>query len=73
MRTLTLEGTWLVRIPRAAAYEIITDFERFPVHFPAVTRSVRVVSREGRRFVVDAQTKAFPGSKTYHVRMEGEL
>ncbi len=73
MRALRLEGTWLVRIPRQAAYEIITDFERLPSHFPAVARSVRVVSREGRRFVVDAETKAFLGSKSYRVRMEGEL
>jgi carbon monoxide dehydrogenase subunit G len=70
---LRLEGTWLVRAPRQAVYEIITDFARLPVYFPAVARSAHVVRLDGRCFVVEAQTKAFLGSKTYRVRMEGEL
>ncbi len=73
MSVLPLTGTWLVRVPRPVAYEIITDFDSFPAYFPAVVRSARVVSREGRCFVVDVETKSFFGSKSYHVRMEGEL
>jgi len=73
MSTLRLEGTWILRVPRQAIYEIMTDFERFPVHFPAVAKSVHVVSRRDRRFIVEAETRAFLGSKTYRVRMAGEL
>jgi hypothetical protein len=51
----------------------MTDFERFPVRFPAVAKSVHIVHLEDRRFVVEARTKAFLWSKTYQVRMEGEL
>jgi hypothetical protein len=73
MRALHLEGTWIIRIPRQAAYDTITDFARYPVHFPAVAKSARAVSLQGQRFVVDVTTKAFLGSRSYKVRMEGEL
>jgi carbon monoxide dehydrogenase subunit G len=73
MGTVRLEGTWVIPVPRQAAYAVMTDFERFPVYFPAVAKSVRVVSLDEHRFVVDAETKAFLCSKTYQVRMEGEL
>jgi hypothetical protein len=73
MGTVRLEGAWLIPVSRRAAYAVMTDFERFPVHFPAVAKSVCVVNLDEHRFVVDAETKAFLGSKTYQVRMEGEL
>jgi hypothetical protein len=53
--------------------KIITDFENFPRHFPSVAKSARCVSRDGNRFVAEAQTKAYFGSKTFQVRMEGQL
>jgi len=73
MGKLRLEGSWIVRVPRRGVYDIITDFEKLPVYFPAVAKSAKIVSRDGNRFVVEAETKAFFGSKTYKVRMEGEL
>jgi len=73
MKPLHLETYYTIKAPREAVCKIIADFENVPKYFPRVAKSARVVSRDGNKFVVEARTKAFFGSKTFSVRMEGEL
>ncbi len=68
-----LESNYTIKAPRSEIYTIMTDFENVPKYFPSVAKSARYISREGNNFVVEAQTKAFLGSKTFNVRMEGQL
>lgn len=68
-----LESFFTLKAPREAIYKIITDFENIPKYFPSVAKSARFISRNGNNFIVEAQTKAFFGSKTFNVRMVGQL
>lgn len=72
-KQIHLKCSWTVNAPRKEVYKIITDFENMPKYFPSVDKSVRFVSRDGDNFVVEAQTKAFFGSKTFTVHMEGKF
>ena len=71
--TTHLEGHTFIRAPRAAVYRLMTDFDHLPAHFPKVAQSIRILSRDGDRFVAEARTRAFPGSGIFIVRMEGQL
>jgi len=73
LKTIHLESYYTIKAPREAVYGIITDFENVPKYFPSVAKSARLISRDGNNFVVEAQTRAFFGSKTFAVRMEGRL
>jgi carbon monoxide dehydrogenase subunit G len=73
MKPVHLESFYNIRASREEIYQIITDFENLPEYFPAVAKSARLISRDGNNFVVEVQTKAFFGSRTFHVRMEGQL
>ena len=68
-----LESNYTIKAPRQEIYKIITDFENMPEFFPLVAKSAKYISRDGNDFVVEAKTKAFFGSKTFTVRMEGQL
>jgi hypothetical protein len=72
-KPLRLQATHVIRAPRQAVYDLITDFESAPKHFPAVARAVRVTRREGNHLEVEAETKAFLGSETLRVRMDTHL
>ncbi len=68
-----LAGTYIVNAPRQDIYDIMSDFENLPKNFPSVAKSVRFTHRDGDCFSAQAQTKAFFGSKTFSVRMEGRF
>ena len=68
-----LESNYIIKAPRSEIYKIMTDFENVPKYFPSVAKFAKYISRDGNNFVVEAQTKAFLGSKTFTVRMEGQL
>lgn len=68
-----LEGNYIIKAPRKVIYDIMTGFENAPKYFPSVAKKAKYVSKEGNKFVVEAETKAFLGSKTFKVRMEGEF
>ncbi len=72
-KIIRLERYYTIKAPREAVYRIITDFENVPKYFPSVAKSAQFINRDGNNFVVEAQTKAFFGSKTFAVRMEGRL
>ena len=73
MKQIHLEGAYIIKAPRERVYEVITDFENAPKYFPAVAKSARVVKREGDGLVVEVETKAFLGSRTFKVHMETRL
>ncbi len=72
-KPIHLETHYLIKAPREKIYAIMTDFENLPRYFPSVAKEAKVLMRDGNRFVVEAKTKAFFGSKTFTVLMEGEL
>lgn len=72
-KVIHLESSYTIKAPREAVYKIITDFENAPKNFPSVAKSAKFLSRDGDNFTVEARTKAFFGSKTYIVRMEGKF
>ncbi|MFC1900331.1 SRPBCC family protein [Chloroflexota bacterium] len=73
MKQIHLEGSWTIKAPREEVYRIITDFEKMPGYFPSVAKSLVVTDRDGDKMTLLATTKAFIGSKDFHVQMETEL
>jgi len=73
MTEVHLTGSYIIRAPRQKVYDILTDFESAPKYFPRVAKSVRVLNRRGNDLVVEAETKAFLGSRTFLVQMEAHL
>jgi carbon monoxide dehydrogenase subunit G len=73
MKKIHLEGSYIIRAQRQKVYEILTDFESAPKHFPAVAKSAHIVSHDGNDLVVEVETKAFLGSRTFHVQMQTHL
>ena len=73
MKAIRLEGSYLIRAPRQKVYEVLTDFQGAARHFPRVARSARIVGRDGNDLSVEVETKAFLGSRTFHVRMDAHL
>lgn len=73
MKTIHLEGAYIIKASRQKVYALVTDFESAPKYFPSVAKSVNIESRNGNDLVVNAETKAFIGSRTFHVRMQTTL
>lgn len=74
MKEVALHATWLIKAPPKDVFDVMTDFEKIPDHFPKVAESVRITKREGndlemdvtirsfgRRFPVKMRTKILPG------------
>jgi len=72
-KSVHLESHCAIKASREEIYKIMTDFEKLPEYFPSVAKSVKIISRIGNDFVVEAKTKAFLGSGEFAVRMEGRL
>ena len=47
MKEMTLHDQWLVKAPVEDVFRMMTDFEKFPEHFPKVAESVQVKKRQG--------------------------
>ncbi len=71
MKNIVLQGKWVIRAPREAVYAVISDFEKMPERFPAVSEKMTVVKREGNRLEIDGVAKTF-GQKI-GVKMKTEL
>ena len=74
MKEIMLHDQWLVKAPIDDIFKIITDFEKFPEHFPKVAESIQIKKREenylemeavvrsfGKRFPVQMKTHILPG------------
>lgn len=38
---------------------MVTDFEKTPIYFPAVAKSLRIISRNGNHLIIEAVSKTF--------------
>lgn len=58
MNTIHLKANWIIKAPRNAIYDLVSDFESMPKNFPAVAHSIKIVSREGNDLVIEAKAKS---------------
>ncbi len=71
MKEITLHAQWLVKAPVEDVFMMITDFEKFPEHFPKVAESIQVKKREGNYLEMDATVRSF-GQK-FPVKMKTRI
>ena len=71
MKTILLEGTWLIHAPIHHVYEIVTDFENAPKYFPLVAHSMKITTKNGNHMTIEAVSKTF--GIPFHVLMETEV
>lgn len=71
MKDITLHAAWLIKAPLPEVFNIMTDFEKFPEHFPKVAESIQIVKREGNYLEMDATVKSF--GQTFPVKMKTRI
>ena len=71
MKEITLHGQWLVKAPVEDVFRMMTDFEKFPEHFPKVAESIQVKKREGNYLEMDATVRSF--GKKFKVKMKTQI
>ncbi len=58
----------MIKAPIQKVFDIITDFEKMPKHFPKVSEKVTITKRKGNNLEIDAQVKSF--GTTFPVKMK---
>ncbi len=71
MNKITLRNQWVVEAPIDDVFRIITDFEKFPEHFPKVAESIQVNKREGNYLEMDATARSF--GRKFKVKMKTQI
>jgi hypothetical protein len=71
MKPVSLTGSWVIKAPLKRVYDIVTDFEKTPVYFPAVAKSLKIIKRNGIHLSILAITKTF--GIQFKVNMETDL
>jgi hypothetical protein len=71
MKDITLNAKWIIKAPLMQVFDIMTDFEKWPLYFPKVAESIKVVSREGNNLEMDATVKSF--GKKFPVKMKYQI
>lgn len=71
MNEITLHNQWVVKAPVNDVFRIMTDFEKFPEHFPKVAESIQINKRVGDCLEMDATVKSF--GKRFKVRMKTQI
>lgn len=71
MKNITLNAKWIIKAPITEVFNMMTDFEKFPEHFPKVADSIQVIKREGNNLEIDATVKSF-GQK-FPVKMKTQI
>ena len=71
MKDINLHAKWLIKAPLAEVFEIMTDFEKWPLYFPKVAQSIQVTKREGNYLEMNATVKSF-GQK-FPVKMKYQI
>ncbi len=71
MKEITLHDQWLVKAPVEDVFRMMTDFEKFPEHFPKVAESIQVKKREGNYLEMDAIVRSF--GKKFPVLMKTRI
>ena len=68
---ITLHAKWLIKAPLLEVFNMMTDFEKWPLYFPRVAESIEVIKREVNNLEMDATVKSF-GQK-FPVKMKTEI
>ncbi len=71
MKHISLKGSWVIKAPIDQVFNIMTDFEKWPLYFPKVAESLKVIKREGNYLEMDAAVKSF-GQK-FPVKMKYQI
>lgn len=71
MKNITLNAKWIIKAPITEVFNMMTDFEKFPEHFPKVADSIQVIKREGNNLEMNATVKSF-GQK-FPVKMKTQI
>ena len=71
MKNITLHAKWLIKAPLSEVFNIMTDFEKWPLYFPRVAESIEVVKREGNNLEMNATVKSF--GKKFPVKMKFQI
>ena len=71
MNEITLHRQWTVRAPLDEVFKLMTDFEKFPEHFPKVAESIRINRREGDYVEMEATVRSF--GKRFQVQMKTQI
>ncbi len=71
MKDITLHASWFIKAPLTEVFTMMTDFEKFPEHFPKVAESVKVIKREGNFLEMDATVKSF--GQHFPVKMKTQI
>ncbi len=68
MKHIHLEGSWVIKAPLRKVFDVVTDFEKMPEHFPAIAESLHIVKRDGNTLTIDARAKSF--GRSFPVKMK---
>lgn len=71
MKEITLHEQWVVRAPLNDVFGIMTNFEKFPEHFPKVAQSIRVTKREEDYLEMEATVRSF--GRNFQVKMKTHI
>ena len=71
MKDITLHAKWLIKAPLSEVFNMMTDLEKWPIYFPKVAESIKVVKKEGNYLEVEATVKSF--GKRFPVKMKMEI
>lgn len=71
MKDITLHAKWFIKAPINEVFDMMTDFEKFPVYFPKVADSIKIVKRDGNKLEMDAVAKSF--GRNFPVKMKTEI
>ncbi|TSC54990.1 MAG: hypothetical protein LiPW30_456 [Parcubacteria group bacterium LiPW_30] len=71
MNEITLHNQWVVKAPIDDVFRIMTDFEKFPEHFPKVAEVVEIKKREGDYLEIEAIVRSF--GKKFQVKMKTRI
>ena len=71
MKDITLKAQWLIKAPQMEVFNIMTDFEKWPLYFPKVAESIEVVKRGRNNLEMIATVKSF--GKKFPVKMKFQI
>lgn len=71
MKSIILHGQWTIKAPVQDVFDIITDFEKFPEHFPKVAEAIKINKREGNNLDIEATVRSF--GRKFQVKMKTQI
>jgi Polyketide cyclase / dehydrase and lipid transport. len=71
MNKIILHNQWVIKAPVNDVFRIVTDFEKFPEHFPKVAKSIQINKREGNCLKMEATLGSF--GKEFKVKMKTQI